>query len=113
MWLPKSYLFNLPLGTSLILYGTISPTDENEPPVSSYSIDNKTASIYPAPATNSTLYQQILFETYGLTAGEHSLTVTIKSTQPGDYWLDYAVVGFVALLSVGHHLIARSIPDMH
>jgi hypothetical protein len=84
-----------PLGTSFILYGTVAPTTKNGPPVSSYSIDNGMAIMYTAPSTNSTLYQQPFHEAHALTAEEHILTVTVKSTS--EYWLDYALVTFLFL----------------
>jgi len=79
-------------GTSLGLYGTIAPTNENGQPVTSYSIDNGTAFTYTAPTTNSTLYQQLFYDTYNLKAGMHTLTVTVKNIHPSEYWLDYAVI---------------------
>jgi hypothetical protein len=85
-------IFMTLLGTSLVLYGTISPTDKNGPPISSYAIDNGTASTYIAPITNATLFQQPFYEAYGLKSGEHTLTVTVKITEPNEYWLDFALV---------------------
>jgi len=89
-------------GTSLGLYGTIAPTNENGQPVTSYSIDNGTAFTYTAPTTNSTLYQQLFYDTYNLKAGVHTLTVTVKNIHPSEYWLDYAV---------DSHRYARNLPQ--
>ena len=76
-------------GTLVILYGTVVPAG----PISSYSIDNGIAFVNSAPIKHDAqVYQQPLYETSGLKPGEHSLTMTVESTEQGMYWIDYALV---------------------
>lgn len=74
------------LGTSVVLYGTVSPTG---PAVSTYSIDDGAAFTYTARVPPTPLQQQPFFGASELKSGEHTLTVTIES---GMYWVDYASV---------------------
>lgn len=76
-------------GTSVILYGTVSP---NGPTFSSYSIDNGTAFQYTPPIPLNTIYQQPLYRSSSLKAGEHTLTVTVEKTQTSMFWIDYALI---------------------
>ena len=97
-WLVVKEVFLMTLlGTSVVLYGTVTSSNGNEPPVSSYSVDNGTLFTYTAPATNTTLFQQPFYTMYGLKPGVHTLTVTVKSSSPSKYWLDYALVSLMAL----------------
>ena len=97
------------LGTSLIIYGTVTPTNENGPPVSSYSIDNGPASMYTAPTTNSSLFGLQFYGSRRLTADIHNLTITVESTKPSEYWLDYALVILFVLLTI-NSCLPRRIP---
>lgn len=77
------------LGTSVILYGTITAPGHA---VSSYSVDNGTAFTYIAPSTTIDLYQWPFYGASGLKAGQHNLTVTVENADLTGYWLDYASV---------------------
>jgi hypothetical protein len=84
------------------VYGTVTPTNANGPPVSSYSIDNGPAATYTAPTTDSALYGLQFYGSDDLHPEVHNLTITIKSVNPSEYWLDYALVNFSLSLLQAH-----------
>lgn len=81
-------------GTSVSVLGTVSPTDGHGAPVSSFTVDNRSPVAYTAPNTDSPAFQVPFFGVGGLEAGEHTLTITVKSD--AQFQLDYILVHPIA-----------------
>jgi hypothetical protein len=69
--------------------GTILNSDiVQNPPVSTYTLDDTPPASYTAPLTNSTLVQQAFYQSGILQAGQHTLVINF-TTPNSSFWLDF------------------------
>lgn len=76
-------LSRLPIGTSVAVYGTI----QTDTPISAYTLDGSTPSVFAASKFKTTVYRQLFFHSPTLTDVEHTLLITNMGS--GQLWIDY------------------------
>ncbi|EGO03647.1 hypothetical protein SERLA73DRAFT_175201 [Serpula lacrymans var. lacrymans S7.3] len=77
-------------GSRVMVYGTIPPATLNtNPSISYYTLDNNATATYTAPITQSTLYQQLFYDSGDLPESTHSVVISPLTSQNSSLWFDY------------------------
>ncbi|EAU87906.1 hypothetical protein CC1G_01553 [Coprinopsis cinerea okayama7 len=78
-------------GTSIQVYGLISPSGTGEVPISNYAIDNLPTVMYTAAPNSQTQSQVLFFDSGPLSPGTHTLIVS-NQREGAFFWLDSFVI---------------------
>ncbi|KAJ6457570.1 hypothetical protein DFH09DRAFT_1232789 [Mycena vulgaris] len=79
------------VGTSIVVYGSVGPSDLNSPlPSMSFSVDGSVIGSYTAPDLTSSIHHEALWASPTMKTGSHTLVITQTAAQAGAViFLDY------------------------
>lgn len=106
------------LGTSVEVFGTITPAS-NGNPISLYQIDDDPITSFTTPAVDDTAYRYKLYASPILPPGTHTINVTVLWSTGTVFWFDYLVYNASAQAttdttahtpSASAHLITSAMP---